>query len=141
MDKALLDTDILSEVLKGKNKAVLKRAQSYRSDHGRLVTSTISLLEIVKGLHKAAKTDRLSQFLQTLPSLEILTLDADSAVLAGKMYADLERRGLPIGRADPMIAAIAITSGRTLVTGNTAHFSRIQALGYSLDLDDWRTDH
>ena len=37
-----------------------------------------------------------------------------------------------------MIAAIAIGHGLELVTGNTAHFQRVQQLGYSLTLVNWR---
>jgi predicted nucleic acid-binding protein len=39
---------------------------------------------------------------------------------------------------DPMIAAIAIEQGLELVTGNTAHFQRVQQLGYPLTPIDWR---
>jgi tRNA(fMet)-specific endonuclease VapC len=44
----------------------------------------------------------------------------------------------PIGVTDPMIAAIAIEQGLELVTGNTAHFQRVQQHGYPLTLIDWR---
>ena len=54
------------------------------------------------------------------------------------MFADLENTGQPIGRADPMIAAIAIENDLTLITGNTVHYERLQKLGYSLNLDNWR---
>jgi predicted nucleic acid-binding protein len=37
-----------------------------------------------------------------------------------------------------MIAAIALVHGLELVTGNTAHYQRIQNLGYPLTLIDWR---
>jgi len=37
-----------------------------------------------------------------------------------------------------MIAATAIEHDCVLVTGNTQHFARIQALGYPLQLDNWR---
>ena len=37
-----------------------------------------------------------------------------------------------------MIAAIAIDQGLELVTGNTAHYQRIQQLGYPLTLVNWR---
>ena len=65
-------------------------------------------------------------------------LDLRSAELAGRIYADLERAGQPIGRADPMIAAIALRHDLTLVTGNLSHYERIQKLGYNLELDNWR---
>ena len=37
-----------------------------------------------------------------------------------------------------MIAAIALGHGLTLVTGNLAHYQRILALGYGINLDNWR---
>ena len=37
-----------------------------------------------------------------------------------------------------MIAAIALEHGLELVTGNTAHFQRVQQLGYPLILANWQ---
>jgi len=37
-----------------------------------------------------------------------------------------------------MIAAIVVVHGLELVTGNTAHYQRIQQLGYPLTLVNWR---
>lgn len=64
--------------------------------------------------------------------------DRPAAELAGRIFADLERTGQPIGRADPMIAGIALHHGLVLVTANTDHFRRIADLGYSLELEKWR---
>ena len=47
--------------------------------------------------------------------------------------------GQPIGLADPMIAALALTHGLELVTANTAHFQQVRNLGYPLILVNWRT--
>jgi tRNA(fMet)-specific endonuclease VapC len=58
--------------------------------------------------------------------------------LAGRIAGDLERTGQPIGLADPMIAAIALPHNLDLITGNTAHFLRVQQLGYPLTLGNWR---
>jgi tRNA(fMet)-specific endonuclease VapC len=69
---------------------------------------------------------------------EVLDFDRPAAELAGRIAGDLERVGRPIGVADPMIAAIALIHGLELVTGNTAHFQRIQQLGYPLTLANWR---
>jgi len=38
-----------------------------------------------------------------------------------------------------MIAAVALVHGLELVTGNTAHYQRIQQFGYPLILANWRT--
>lgn len=138
MDKALLDTDIFSEVLKGIDSHVVAQATAYRAIYGRYTISTITVLEIVKGLHKMQREDRIQQFLDGLTTIDILTLDMQSAELAGRIYADLERTGQPIGRADPIIASIALRNSLTLVTGNQAHYQRIQGLSYKLKLDNWR---
>jgi tRNA(fMet)-specific endonuclease VapC len=138
LDKALLDTDIFSEVLKGIDLHVVAQATTYRTFFGRYTISTITVLEIVKGLHKMQREDRIQKFLNGLTTVDVLTLDVQSAELAGRIYADLERTGQPIGRADPIIAAIALQNGLTLITGNQAHYQRIQGLGYELTLDNWR---
>jgi len=138
MRKALLDTDIFSEILKGKDPQVAVRASLYRAAFRQYTISTITVVEIVKGLHKTNHTERLQQFLDGLTSVEVLTLDVVAAEIAGKIYADLERTGQPIGRADPLIAAIALRQQRVLVTGNMKHYQRLITLGYPLELDNWR---
>ncbi len=85
------------------------------------------------------REDRVQEFLATLTTEEVLMLELHDAVLAGRIYADLERIGQPIGYPDSMIAAIALQRDQTLVTGNLSHYQRIQALGYPLRLDNWRT--
>ena len=139
MDKSLLDTDIFSEVLKGVDPQVVARATAYRAAFGYYTISAITVLEVVKGFHKLQREDRIQEFLSKLPNIEVLTLDVRSSELAGRIYADLEKSGQGIGRADPIVAAIAFRHNLTLVTGNMAHYQRIQALGYALKLDNWRT--
>ncbi len=138
MDKSLLDTDIFSEILKGINPNVVAKATAYRSVFGKYTISVITVMEIVKGFHKLQREDRIQQFLAGLTTVELLSLDAQSAELAGRIYADLERSGQPIGRADPMVAAIALRHGLVLVTGNLAHYQRIQNLGYALRMENWK---
>lgn len=138
MDKSLLDTDILSEVLRGKNPSVVSRATEYLSVHPRITISVVSVTEIVKGLHKRRDSERLDRFLGDLAMFEIVPLSVEASAIAGRIFADLDRAGQPIGRADPFIAAICIHEGLRLATGNTDHFRRIQMIGYPLILEDWR---
>jgi tRNA(fMet)-specific endonuclease VapC len=137
--EALLDTDILSEVMKGRNAAVRSRATAYLATEGAFTISAVTVLEVVKGLHKARRDRELDRFLKTLSSLRVLPLAQPEAVLAGKIYGDLERLGTPIGRADPMIAATAIVHGLVLVTGNEEHYRRVDEAGHALVMDNWKT--
>ena len=139
MEKTLLDTDIFSEILKQKHFKVVAAAQQYHKHFGYYTISTITVLEIVKGFHKVNREGEIQRLLAKLATAEILTFTVKGAELAGRIYADLERTGQPIGRADPMIAAIALDNKLVLGTGNERHYQRIQKLGYTLKLANWKT--
>jgi len=134
----LLDTDIYSEVLKAVDPTVAQNAASYRQQHGVYTLSVITLMEIVQGFQRVQSARRLQGFLAVVAFEDILLFDESAAELAGRITGDLDRVGRPIGRCDPMIAAIAIAHGLELVTGNTTHYQRIQQLGYPLTLVNWR---
>lgn len=137
MHKVVLDTDVFSEIAKGRNAAVAKRASSYRQQFGQYTVTVITVMEIVKGFQKSQRADRVQSFLTSLVKEEILLFDCESAEFAGAIHGDLARLGQSIGRVDPIVAAIAIRNRLPLVTGNRRHFERICALGYPLILEDW----
>ena len=62
-------------------------------------------MEVVQGWHKRQREDRVQAFLATLATEEVLMLELRDAELAGRIYADLERTGQPIGYPDSIIAA------------------------------------
>ncbi len=138
MRRALLDTDIFSEVAKGKNEFVRRRALTYVSTVGPLAISTVTVVEVVKGFRKVGREQEIDRFLASLPKLEVFALDTVAADHAGRIYGDLERVGQPIGRADPMIAGIALARGLVLVTGNRDHYERIIRAGHPIEIEDWR---
>jgi hypothetical protein len=61
-------------------------------------------------------------------------LPLNKALLDTDIYSEVLKAIDP----DPMIAALALTRGLVLVTGNIYHFQRIQQLGYPLLLANWR---
>ncbi len=138
MDRVLIDTDIFSEVLKRKDQAVSGQARAHRALHGRFTLSAATVMEIVRGLCRLDAKKQLQRFLDSFDEAEIVPIDQDIAVLAGRIDGALLRRGITIGVNDVLIAATAIELGVTLVTGNTAHYEHVQAAGYPLALDNWR---
>jgi predicted nucleic acid-binding protein len=103
---------------------------------GRLGISPPTVMEIVQGLKPP---DNLQQFRRdVLPTFEIIPFGEDEACLAGEIYAKLELQRLRIGIPDTQLAAVAITHGLTLITSNFKHFQRVIALGYPLQLENWR---
>ncbi|KAJ3047121.1 hypothetical protein HK102_013000 [Quaeritorhiza haematococci] len=129
---------MLSEITKGVNPAVASKANAYRRLFHRYTISSVTFMEAVRGYHRKQAAKQLQAFLAAMASEEVIAFDQPAAELAGRIAGELERIGQPIGTADPMIAAIALLHGLELVTGNTAHFRRIQQLGYPLILSNWR---
>lgn len=125
MNKALLDTDILSEIGKGIDQTVLRKSAAYCQVHGCLTLSVISVMEVIQKYQRVGGASRIQAFRAALGSEEILLFDQTAADLAGQIAGDLDRVGQRIGRCDPIIAAVIITHGLELVTGNTAHDRRL----------------
>jgi tRNA(fMet)-specific endonuclease VapC len=82
--------------------------------------------------HLAHNVGLITQLCQRFSSIPF---DDPSAEHYGRIRADLAAKGTPIGFNDLMIAAIAPAHGLTLVTHNTAEFSRV----VGLTLEDWQT--
>jgi tRNA(fMet)-specific endonuclease VapC len=68
-----------------------------------------------------------------LSPLTILDFDADAAEEYGKVRADLEQKGTPIGPMDMLIAGHAKSKGLIVVTNNTRELIRVGGLR----LEDW----
>lgn len=139
MEKSLLDTDILSESRKRIDQRVVAKAITYLDLFGQYTISVITVTEVVKGWRRRQQESAITKFLAGMDTMEVLPVTTPIAELAGRIYGDLERIGQPIGLADSIIAATAIHQDLILVTGNISHYQRIQALGYSLRLDNWRS--
>lgn len=127
-----------SEVLKRVDPTVAGNAATYRARHDFYTPSVITVMEVVQGFHRVRNARRMKQFLSAVALEDVLPFGRTAAELACRIAGDLERTGQPIGRADPMIAAVALEHGLDLITGNTSHYRRIQSLGYPLALNNWR---
>jgi tRNA(fMet)-specific endonuclease VapC len=134
MDAALIDTDILNEVLKQRNPQVIQNAAAYLAQHRRFTISAFTRYEILRGLKEinaTAQLTRLATFCQHASVLPILDSTLDRA---SELWAAARRGGHPAHDADLVIAATALENGLALVTGNTVHFAWIPGLR----MENWR---
>lgn len=134
MDEALLDTDILSEVLKAKDARVLSKAEQYLTDHGRLSFSAITFYEVIRGMLAHRATGQMAKFMERASGSDVTAISTPVLLRAADLWARARAGGHPRDDADLIIAATALEVGRVLVTGNTAHFAWID----ELRLEDWR---
>ena len=138
--KVILDTDILSEYLKGHNARVAGRAAAYAKEHGVFAFTSITVFEIVYGLELKQASGQLAKALAWLGRNEEITPIAADYRSAGSIKAAARREGLIVEFPDCLIAAIAVRMNRPLVTGNTGDFQAIQRAGVKLVLENWRDE-
>jgi len=130
--KYLLDTNICIYIIKRKPTIVLEKFRELPL--GNVAISAITLAELEYGIRKSANPDRnLEALNQFLVPLDIIAFDYDATTAYGKIRADLEKKGTPIGPLDMLIAAHALSLDITLVTNNEKEFNRIA----ELKIENW----
>ena len=126
----LLDTDVCIELLHG-NQVAVKKLRSVPS--GQVVLCSIVEAELLTGAIKSSEASALGNTRAFISTFPVLTFSSASASRYATIRADLERRGLPIGPNDLLIAAIAAEHGLMLATANVREFSRVAGLV----VEDW----
>lgn len=130
--KYMLDTNICIYAIKHKPPEVIKNFLKHDPDD--MCISAITYGELMHGVEKSQAVERnriaLTLFLS---SISILPFDYYAAEEYGKIRADLEHKGTPIGPMDMLIAGHARSEKLILVTNNTREFLRVEGL----DVVDW----
>lgn len=138
MSKVRLDTDILSEYLKGHDQVVARHAAAYASLHGAFTFTSVTVHEIVFGLEFKGAPVQLAKALAWLNQNEQITPTAADYQEAALIRATARKQGSILELPDCLIAATAIRLGLPLVTGNTTDFEAIQKTGVKLTIENWR---
>ena len=128
----MLDTNICIYAIKHKPEKVFQKLQEVEPED--VCVSSVTYAELVHEVEKSAAVEknRLALFM-LLANIEILDFDVDAADCYGKIRADLEKKGTPIGPLDMMIAGHAQSRGYTVVTNNVKEFSRVS----NLKIENW----
>jgi predicted nucleic acid-binding protein len=79
----MLDTDIFSEFLRGRNAAVAGRAAAYQLLYRRFTIGAITLMELCSGWQRRGQEARAADVLQRIGAWDVLGVDGDVAALAG----------------------------------------------------------
>lgn len=130
--KYMLDTNICIFVIKNKPESVLQKFMQHKPND--ICISSITYAELLHGVEKSkAKEKNRIALTMFLSEIQIVSFDVLAAQSYGMIKADLQKKGLPIGPMDTLIAAHAQSLGLTLVTNNIREFSRVE----NLALEDW----
>jgi tRNA(fMet)-specific endonuclease VapC len=130
--KYLLDTNICIYIIKKKPEKVFKKFRSI--SFGSIGISSITLAELQYGVMKSSNPGKNQEALERfITPLQIFDFGFDQAFVYGKIRAELERKGTPIGPLDTLIASHAVSLDLILVTNNMREFKRIP----DLQLENW----
>ena len=127
-----LDTNACIMHLRGRHPQLSGRWRKQRAEDIAIPLTTYA--ELLVGAEKSSQPERVLRQIETLlEAHEIVEINEEVAEHYARIRADLEIRGVVIGGNNLWIAATALAHGATLVTNNTAEFSRVPGL----QLEDW----
>lgn len=130
--KYLLDTNICIYALKNRYPQVLESIESIEPTN--IFLSAITMSELEYGAYKSLYPERNRIiFLSFSLSYKILSFNEKDANYFGKIRAQLEKKGTPIGAYDMQIAAQALSRNLILVTNNVKEFQRVKGL----QIENW----
>jgi tRNA(fMet)-specific endonuclease VapC len=123
----LLDTNVWARYLNGRSPAIRQKFREV--DLTQVFICSIVKSELAYGAFKSRNPDltyrKQNDFITLFVSLPF---DDASALIFGRLKAQLELTGEMIGIKDLQIAAIALANDLTLVTHNTTEFGRVTGL-------------
>ena len=126
METILLDTDIVSFLLKGDS-----RADTYAPllQGNRLVLSFMTVAELYQwAAVRKWGARRLAQLEHTLTSYLVVPVDIEMCRIWGKLRAERQSVGRPMSPQDAWIASTALRHGLPLITHNTKDYQGIAGL-------------
>ena len=127
-----LDTNTCIYYLKGSSPRIAARLR--RTSPKRIKIPAVVKAELLLGAEKSGRRERVLKSLsEFLIPFEVVSFGDESTYHYAEIRADLERRGLPIGPNDLLIAAIVRAAEGTLITNNVRGFRLVK----SLKVQDW----
>ncbi|MBN3870196.1 type II toxin-antitoxin system VapC family toxin [Nostoc sp. JL33] len=131
----LLDTNVCARYLNGRSLLIRERLRSTNVTD--IAVCSVVKAELFYGAMRSNNPTRTLARQQEFLNLFVsLPFDDSTALVYGRIRAELLASGTPIGPNDFQIAAIALTHNLTLVTHNIREFSRVSGLV----IEDWELE-
>ncbi|MCB2189749.1 MAG: type II toxin-antitoxin system VapC family toxin [Deltaproteobacteria bacterium] len=128
----LLDTNICIYLIKKRPPGAFEHFNLHSP--AEVAVSIITVFELEYGAQKSRYQQRTRDAMaKFLSPLQVVHLDRPSVLESAAIRATLEKKGMPIGPYDLLIAGLARSRGMILVTNNTAEFERVEGL----KLENW----
>lgn len=133
MSDYLLDTNILSDLIKDQSGKAAQRVREVGADA--VATSIFCASELIFGAEKKGSDKLTARVAQLLSMMNIIDYEQPMMSTYAKVRTRLERAGTPISDMDMLIATQALYTDRVMVSGNVREFERVEGLS----IEDWRS--
>jgi tRNA(fMet)-specific endonuclease VapC len=130
MTRKMLDTNTIGYLMRGDHRIARRLTDTPSAE---ICASAVTEGEVRFGLNKRQVGAKLEAAIETFfATIEVAPWTRSTAVVYGKLRAELKRLGRPLAPLDMMIAAHALELGATLITSDRALLSTP-----GLTAEDW----
>jgi tRNA(fMet)-specific endonuclease VapC len=127
MTRFLLDTGSAGDYIH-RRRGVYERARQAVTAGDRVGIGLPVLAELWYGVEYSSRDRNAERLRRVLPELIVWPLTEPAAEAYGRIAAELRRLGRPVGRMDMLIAAIALSLGKTTVASADNDLSAVPGL-------------
>jgi tRNA(fMet)-specific endonuclease VapC len=129
-----LDTNVLIELINGKNRALREHYDAALMSGRPITISVLVMHELIYGALISERPDHHMALAQSFAvEHEVVDWAHADALAAARVRAGLKLAGQRIGSFDTLLAGQALNRGWTLITANTREFGRVR----DLEIEDW----
>jgi len=129
LGRICLDTDVLIDFIRKPSDAVKRIMKGILERKISIFTTSVNTFEIWLGAHLAPKEmELIEETKDFLDQLEVVNFDYESSVEAGRVMANLRKRGQVVEIRDLFVGCVCKVNGMPLITRNLKHYKRIHGL-------------
>ena len=129
LGRVCLDTDVLIDFIRKPSDVVKRIMKGFLERKVSVFTTSVNTFEIWLGAHLAPKEmELIEETKDFLDQLEVVNFDYESSVEAGRVMANLRKRGQVVEIRDLFVGCVCKVNGMPLITRNLKHYKRIHGL-------------
>ncbi|UUX92518.1 type II toxin-antitoxin system VapC family toxin [Methanoplanus endosymbiosus] len=126
----ILDSTFLIDLIRSQNNVKHKSADNLLKEmieeKKNFSTTFVNVYELYKGAYRTNDIEgSLYRINEVLNDIDIIENSEKYYKVYGRISAELERKGTPIGKFDELVAAIVLYNSAKLITNNSKDFEKI----------------
>jgi len=119
----MLDTDVLIDFMKKPSDITERMMEGFLENKVSVCTTSVNTFELWLGAHLApVKMKIIEETEDFLDQIEVVNFDYEASIEAGRVLANLRKRGQIIEIRDLFVGCVCKVAGIPLITRNLKHY-------------------